>query len=750
LIYGTTAPITGEHLVTGVSGNTFTATLVRSDVAFTAATGTAASPLVNALTHWGSAGRFIAVTSNVKITDLTIEGFMAERGGAFLVSSNATLSLDNVRVRNTGAFDWYNCGGAIKADRGNLEIRNSIFDGNVGKCDGAINFGDGDGNIMYIADSTFTNNISDNGWAITSYLPTQIVNTTISGTKNYAGNVVSSFMMSGYAMPLTISGSSFSGDGAVYVNNSSNSNISNSVFTTSSSTAALRMVNTYSTLTGNTIESCTTDSVTGINSATGNTFTLASTCGTASAPNGAKVTTYSRASNVVTMNTATAHGFDTSDTVRLCGLQAINLLCGFTGTVLSVPSSTSFTFSHSAADRPIGSAVSDPALAVWVFEPRTVLPSEPTITSVIAGNNQVLVAWSAGSSGTSTISDYIIQYSRNNGAWATFNDGVGTSTNRTVTGLVDGDSYEFRVAAVTAAGTGAYSSPSSAVLSGSTTTTSSTTSTTSTAIPSTTSTSAAPSTSAPSSSGNASTATTTTISSSTTLASSINSSRNTPANTDEDTENGDTQAEQRAVTAGATATTTSSSTSTTTTIPAPEAAAAAPGSASAIVDGEVVNGTISRLNNTLVVEVGGINAVISGVSTNGDAIALDADGNLRLADGDLVSVDASGFASGSGVELWIFSTPFRLADLTAGSDGRVSGTYPLPASVEAGPHRIVLKGENKNGSDVVAGVGLFIGEPFDGEGVSPWVIWTPVSFAVAFALIIPATRRRRNQKLAVS
>lgn len=731
LIYNTSAPITGEHVVTGVNGNTFTAALSRSDVPYTATTGTAASPLVSPTTHWGSAGRFIDVTSSVKVTNMTIEGFMAERGGAFHVKSGATLYLDNVRIRNTGAFDWYNCGGAIKADRGNLDIRNSIFENNVGKCDGAINMGDGNGTTMYIANSTFTDNITNNNWAISSALPTEMVNVTISGTKSYSGAASGAFFMGGIAMPLTVSDSTFSGAGPVNISNASSSNISNSTFTTSSGTAALRFDHSYTTLTGNTIDSCTTTANTGINASSGNTFSGLSTCDTASAPNGAKVTTYSRSSNVVTMNTATAHGFAVGDVVRLCGLQAFSTNCGYSITISAVPTTTSFTFAQTAADLGSTNAVSEAARAVWVYEPRAVAPGAPTITSVTAGNAQVVVAWSAGSSGTSSISDYIIQYSRNNGSWTTFNDGVGTGTNRTVTGLTNGDSYEFRVAAVSADGTSSYSSSSSSATptSGGTTTTTTTTpsssSTTSTVAPSSsTPSSSTPTSSTPASDGN------------------VVDSSTSGANTGNDTVNN--AATPR------TAATTTTTTTTTTTIPAPEAPDASPGSAAALVDGQQVSGTITRQNNTLVVDVGGINAVISGVSRNGDVVALDEEGNLRLEEGDLISIQASGFSSGTGVELWVFSTPFRLADLTAGSDGRVSGTYPLPASVEPGSHRVILKGENQNGSDVVAGVGLFIGQPFDGEGVSPWVIWTPVSLAIAVALIIPATRRRRKQREAVA
>lgn len=732
LIYDTTAPISGEHVVTGVSGNTFTAAKTAADVPFTAASGIAVSPLVSSATHWGQAGRFMEVTSSVKITGLTIEGFMAERGGAFHVKSGATLYLDNVRVQKTGAFDWYNCGGAIKADRGNLDIRNSIFDNNVGKCDGAISMGDGNGTTMYIANTTITNSFTNNNWAVGSALPTEMVNVTISGTKSWSGAASSAFYMGGIAMPLTVSGSSFSGNGAVVISNASASVISNSTFTTSGSTAALRLQNTYSTFTNNTIESCTTESGTGINSSSSNTFTNASTCDTASAPNGARVTTYSRTSNVVTMNTAAAHGFDAGDTVRLCGLQAFSTSCSYTMTVASVPSSTSFTFAQTAADLGSTSAVAESARAVWVFEPRAVAPSAPSITSTTAGNTQVVLAWSAGASGTSSITDYVIQFSRNNGSWTTFNDGVGTQTSRTVTGLTNGDSYEFRVAAVSADGTSSYSSASSAVIpsSGSTTTTTTTTTpSSSTTTPSSSSSTVAPSSSVPSS--------TTPSTSDTVVVSSDNDGEEGGATT---RRSGATQS----------STTTTSTTTTTTTIPAPDAPEVDPGSAAAIVNGQSVIGTLTRRNNTLVVDVAGISAVISGISRDGSVVALDEEGNLRLEEGDLISVEASGFSSGSGVELWVFSTPFRLADVTAGSDGRVSGTYPLPASVEPGSHRVVLKGQNSAGSDVVAGVGLYIGEPFNADGVSPWVIWTPVSLAIAFALIIPATRRRRKQREVVT
>ena len=74
-----------------------------------------------------------------------------------------------------------------------------------------------------------------------------------------------------------------------------------------------------------------------------------------------------------------------------------------------------------------------------------------------AGTQSVALSWAAVASG-GAVTDYIVQYKRTvDSTWLTFADGTSTTPSATVTGLVAGTSYDFRVAAVNANGTGGYS-----------------------------------------------------------------------------------------------------------------------------------------------------------------------------------------------------------------------------------------------------------------------------------------------------
>jgi hypothetical protein len=93
------------------------------------------------------------------------------------------------------------------------------------------------------------------------------------------------------------------------------------------------------------------------------------------------------------------------------------------------------------------------------------LPPAPTGLTVTAGNAQASLSWVAPTVLSQTpITDYSEQYSTNSGTtWTTFSAAASTATNATITGLTNGTSYVFRVAAVNGIGTGSYSTVSSSV-----------------------------------------------------------------------------------------------------------------------------------------------------------------------------------------------------------------------------------------------------------------------------------------------
>jgi titin len=97
---------------------------------------------------------------------------------------------------------------------------------------------------------------------------------------------------------------------------------------------------------------------------------------------------------------------------------------------------------------------------------RTLLISPPTGIIGSAGNGQISVSWTAPDNiiDQSPVSDYVVQYSSNSGStWTTVSEGTSTNTSTIVSGLTNGVSYIFRVAAITDIATSNYSIVSSPI-----------------------------------------------------------------------------------------------------------------------------------------------------------------------------------------------------------------------------------------------------------------------------------------------
>ena len=93
-------------------------------------------------------------------------------------------------------------------------------------------------------------------------------------------------------------------------------------------------------------------------------------------------------------------------------------------------------------------------------------PGTLTALTATRGNGQAGLTWKApASSGGSAITDYLVQSSTDGGrTWKAFAHKASAATTMTVTGLVNGTGYLFRIAAINDVGTGAFTTPKIAVV----------------------------------------------------------------------------------------------------------------------------------------------------------------------------------------------------------------------------------------------------------------------------------------------
>ena len=134
-----------------------------------------------------------------------------------------------------------------------------------------------------------------------------------------------------------------------------------------------------------------------------------------------------------------------------------------TTTVTGLTNGLTYQFRVSAINGIGASAPSSVVIAVpWAAS----LPSAPLdLTIASYGLTQVGLSWTIpATNGGDTITDYVIEYSSSSGSsWTTFTDPVSSLRSTTVTDLVSGVSYIFRVSAHNSAGNGEPSVVSAAV-----------------------------------------------------------------------------------------------------------------------------------------------------------------------------------------------------------------------------------------------------------------------------------------------
>jgi hypothetical protein len=128
---------------------------------------------------------------------------------------------------------------------------------------------------------------------------------------------------------------------------------------------------------------------------------------------------------------------------------------------LSTDGTTALTngVSYNIQIRAVNAVGDGTATASTAATPRTT-PSAPTITGITPGNQQLSVAFTAGSDGGSSITNY--KYSTDNGSSFTAVSPAATSSPITISGLTNGTTYDVKILAVNVAGDGTASSTTSA------------------------------------------------------------------------------------------------------------------------------------------------------------------------------------------------------------------------------------------------------------------------------------------------
>jgi titin len=129
-----------------------------------------------------------------------------------------------------------------------------------------------------------------------------------------------------------------------------------------------------------------------------------------------------------------------------------------TCTITGLTNGTIYYVSLQAGNAAGLSVRSDPRIAVTP----SLYPGAVAAPTGTAGDSQVSLSWTPGSTGGSAITDYTVWYS-SGGAYTQFDDGVSTATTATVTGLSNGTPYTFKIYAVNASGTGPASAASSPI-----------------------------------------------------------------------------------------------------------------------------------------------------------------------------------------------------------------------------------------------------------------------------------------------
>ena len=99
---------------------------------------------------------------------------------------------------------------------------------------------------------------------------------------------------------------------------------------------------------------------------------------------------------------------------------------------------------------------------------------------------------------------------------------------------------------------------------------------------------------------------------------------------------------------------------------------------------------------------------IAALGEDKDALSPHSSGYLLLEENGWVRVNGEGFAPNSLADVWMFSTPTFIGEVTVGDDGTFSQLLALPEGIKAGAHTLQLNGLSTEGDNRTASVGVVV------------------------------------------
>lgn len=166
------------------------------------------------------------------------------------------------------------------------------------------------------------------------------------------------------------------------------------------------------------------------------------------------------------------------------------------------------------------------------------------------------------------------------------------------------------------------------------------------------------------------------------------------------------------------------------------------GAAKIMAGGELSSVWMTKSDTEIYISGGGITSSFSGRGDSGSALLLDANGNLHLGTDDEIAVRAYGYVPNSSVELWMFSSPTKLISVFSDARGVIEVRAAVPATVQAGNHRLVVEGTNDDGDLVVITMGITYGEPNETLFSASRLTGFLLLLAIVIGLFLPVTMRR--------